>query len=114
MLAPCWAQAPEILQGSKATAASDVFSFGVVLHELLTWEIPWTGVDFWEIVSRLMCGERLPIPPVESLPGPDAPRFAGLPAYLALMQRCWAQEPERRPGFQQVVAELRQLIDQAP
>ncbi|KAL4439870.1 hypothetical protein ABPG75_002871 [Micractinium tetrahymenae] len=110
---PRWL-APEILQGAKATPASDVFSFGVVLHELLTWEIPWTGVDFWEIVSRLMSGERLPIPPVESLPGSDTRQFAGLPGYLALMQRCWAQDPEQRPGFRQIIEDLRRLVDLAP
>ncbi|KAL4419069.1 hypothetical protein ABPG77_010348 [Micractinium sp. CCAP 211/92] len=110
---PRWL-APEILLGGKATPASDVFSFGVVLHELLTWQIPWTGVDFWEIVSRLMCGERLPVPQAGSLPGPDAQQFAGLPAYLALMQHCWEQEPELRPSFRWIVEELRHIMDQAP
>lgn len=37
-------QAPEILEGGKATAASDVFSFGCVLFEILTWRLPWKGV----------------------------------------------------------------------
>jgi len=32
---------------------------------------------------------------------------AGLPRYLALMQRCWAADPAARPGFQEIAAELR-------
>lgn len=38
-----------------------------------------------------MDGHRLPIPPRDQLPGPDTARFAGLDAYIALMQRCWLQ-----------------------
>lgn len=34
-----WA-APETILGKEATKASDVFSFGVVLWELLTWRVP--------------------------------------------------------------------------
>lgn len=60
-----------------------------------------------------MSGERLPIPPMERLPGPDAQGFAGLPGYLALMQRCWAQEPELRPTFRQIVEELRCVASSA-
>ena len=40
LLNPRWL-APEVLTGHSATAASDVFSFGVVLWELLTWQLPW-------------------------------------------------------------------------
>jgi serine/threonine protein kinase len=40
LLNPRWL-APEVLMGHSATAASDVFSFGVVLWELLTWQLPW-------------------------------------------------------------------------
>jgi hypothetical protein len=30
------------------------------------------------------------------------------------MQRCWAQEPEGRPGFAEVIQELRRLLEQMP
>jgi serine/threonine protein kinase len=37
---PHWL-APEVLDGQQATPAADVFAFGVVLWEVLTWDIPW-------------------------------------------------------------------------
>jgi serine/threonine protein kinase len=110
---PRWL-APEILAGARATTASDVFSYGVILYELLTWTVPWGGADFWEIVSALTRGERLPIPDRASLPGPDTLRFAGLAGYIVLMQRCWAQEPTQRPDFEEIVQCLRRLLEEAP
>ncbi len=37
---PRW-MAPELLDGDPATPAADVFAFGVVMWEVLTWDIPW-------------------------------------------------------------------------
>ena len=37
---PRWL-APEVLDGQQATPAADVFAFGVVMWEVLTWDIPW-------------------------------------------------------------------------
>lgn len=33
-----------MLEGKPATSAADIFSFGLVLLELLTWRLPWAGV----------------------------------------------------------------------
>ena len=40
---PRWL-APEVLGGQRPSPPSDVYSFGVVLWELLTWELPYSGV----------------------------------------------------------------------
>jgi serine/threonine protein kinase len=45
---PGWL-APEIFAGEPATAASDVFSFGVVMWEVLTWQIPWSDANPWAV-----------------------------------------------------------------
>lgn len=57
----------------------------------------------------MVAGERLELPPREALPGPDTATFGGLEAYCALIQDCWAPEPEQRPGMAQVVRRLRAL-----
>lgn len=57
-----------------------------------------------QIIKPVSDGERLEIPPPEQLPGGG---FAGLPAYLDLLGRCWAQDPNDRPTFETVIKELR-------
>lgn len=79
----------------------------IVLHELLTWQLPFGPANPWHLVAHVLAGGRLDIPPREALPGPDTVQFGGLDGYIALMQQCWAQAQEERPNFQQVVQELR-------
>ncbi|PRW33138.1 Serine threonine- kinase CTR1 [Chlorella sorokiniana] len=110
---PRWL-APEVMRGGRATKASDVYAFGIVLHELLTWQLPFGPANPWHLVAHVLAGGRLDIPPREALPGTDTAAFACLDGYAALMQRCWAQAPDERPDFQQVVQELRALLAQAP
>jgi hypothetical protein len=86
-----------------------VFAFGVVLWELLTWELPWGTSNPWAIVAGVGSGGRPAIPAPHELPGPDSSAWPGLERYMALMGRCWHQNPLERPSFQEVVAELREL-----
>lgn len=61
-----------------------------------------------QLVSHVLSGGRLDLPTVEALPGGSSPALqAGLPGYVALMKRCWAQAPEQRPTFDDIVQELR-------
>jgi hypothetical protein len=45
---PRWL-APELMQGERATLASDVFAFGVVLWEVMTWQLPWGSANPWTV-----------------------------------------------------------------
>ncbi len=54
-----------------------------------------------------LSARRPDIPPREELPGADTAAFAGLDAYVGLMQACWAQDAQARPTFEQVVGELK-------
>ncbi|KAI3427399.1 hypothetical protein D9Q98_010314 [Chlorella vulgaris] len=108
---PRWL-APEVLRGEHATQAADVFAFGVVMWELLTWELPWTDVEVtpWQLVRQLSAGARLQLPPRAVLPGGNAGAFAGLDQYELLMQQCWAEAASERPPFSEVVGRLRPLF----
>jgi serine/threonine protein kinase len=104
---PRWL-APEVLGGKSPTAASDVFSFGVVMWELLTWKLPWSDTPtVLNIIGYVLEGGRLALPPVSELPGLKP--SDKLDAYISLMNQCWAQEPSARPDFNTIASELRKL-----
>ncbi len=62
-----------------------------------------------QLVFMITSGERLPVPALADLPGapPPAPLYE---AFVALMRRCWAQDPADRPTFSQVIVELRGIL----
>ena len=45
---PRWL-APEILGGRGYTFSSDVYSFGIVMWELMTWRLPWHDCGPWQV-----------------------------------------------------------------
>ncbi|XP_037345189.2 mitogen-activated protein kinase kinase kinase 20 isoform X1 [Pungitius pungitius] len=87
--------APEVIQSLPVSETCDTFSYGVVLWEMLTREIPFKGLEglqvAWLVVEK---NERLTIP-------------SGCPASFAeLMRSCWAAEPKERPMFKQILSTL--------
>ena len=46
--------APEVIAGMKYTEWADVFSYGVILWERLTWLPPYFGIDGPEVSNRVV------------------------------------------------------------
>ena len=104
---PRWL-APEVVRGGQAGMAADVYSFGIVLWELMTWDLPW-GHDTnpFSIINSIASGNTLPLPSVDSLKAGPLPCYD---AYIALMQQCWAADPAGRPSMDQVAQKLRGML----
>ncbi|PNH11808.1 putative serine/threonine-protein kinase [Tetrabaena socialis] len=107
---------PEIfdLANSTVTDKADMWALGVVLWEMLTGLVPWSGLGLIDIACRITVHkERLPTADIAAAPAPGSPVAAATgggarcpPRLLALMQQCWEDDPKRRPAAAEVVKEL--------
>ncbi|XP_061739681.1 tyrosine-protein kinase JAK1 [Nerophis ophidion] len=108
-VSPVFWYAPECLTLCKFYFASDVWSFGVTMYELITYCDPLKNP--MEMFSRLMgkCqGQTTIILLVNVLAeGKRLPRPDGCPERVYnLMRKCWEQAPEKRITFKQLIDEL--------
>merc|ERR1712194_372576 len=103
---PDW-MAPEVLDNEATTEVdfmqSDVFSFGSVLFELLTGQLPWYGLKHIQ-VARNVADKHLRADSASCEGGYPVPD-ASVPwrAEMAqLMHHCWQQKPASRPSFEEI------------
>ncbi|KAK8660795.1 hypothetical protein V6N13_051704 [Hibiscus sabdariffa] len=94
---PEW-MAPEVLRNEPANEKCDVYSFGVILWELVTLRIPWKGLNPMQVVGAVgFQNRRLEIP--EDVD----------PLVAQIIRECWQTEPHLRPSFAQLMSRLRHL-----
>ncbi|XP_054631731.1 hepatocyte growth factor receptor isoform X2 [Dunckerocampus dactyliophorus] len=85
----------ESLQTHKFTTKSDVWSFGVLLWELMTRGAPpYSDVNSFDITVFLLQGRRL-----------LQPEFCPDTLYTVMVE-CWHPKPERRPSFAELVSRI--------
>ncbi|XP_020103139.1 serine/threonine-protein kinase CTR1-like isoform X1 [Ananas comosus] len=95
---PEW-MAPEFLRGEPSNEKCDVYSFGVILWELLTMKQPWSGLSPAQVVGAVAFqNRRLTLPQGAS------------PDLAALVESCWADDPKQRPSFSSIVDTLKKLL----
>ncbi|MBV1861790.1 MAG: protein kinase [Nannocystaceae bacterium] len=90
--------APELLDGGKATAASDQFAFCVTMYEVLYGKRPFAGADVRGLAASIRCGEILLAPSGVSIPRR---------ARRAVVRGLSAEPGERFPSLHALLRELR-------
>lgn len=87
--------APEVIKNEPCSEKVDIWSYGIVLWELLTCEIPYRDVDssaiIWGVGNNNL---HLPIP-------------SACPEGLSLLiKQCWSVKPRNRPSFRIILNHL--------
>ncbi|KAJ6220475.1 hypothetical protein RDWZM_006287, partial [Blomia tropicalis] len=90
--------APEAIAFRKFTSASDVWSFGIVCWEVMSYgERPYWTWSNQDVIKSIEKGYRLP-PPI------DCPEVV-----YQIMLECWQKDRAHRPTFNQIVKTLDKL-----
>ncbi|KAJ4935466.1 hypothetical protein JOQ06_016999 [Pogonophryne albipinna] len=87
--------APEVIKLSLFSKSSDVWSFGVLLWELLTGEVPYREIDALAVAYGVAMN-KLTLPVPSTCPEP----------FAQLLAECWSPNPRSRPSFSSILQRL--------
>uniref|UniRef100_A0A7N8XY52 Mitogen-activated protein kinase kinase kinase 7 n=1 Tax=Mastacembelus armatus TaxID=205130 RepID=A0A7N8XY52_9TELE len=96
--------APEVFEGSNYSEKCDVFSWGIILWEVITRRKPFDeiGGPAFRIMWAVHNGTRPPL--IKNLPKPIE----------SLMTRCWSKDPTQRPSMEEIVKIMTHLMAYFP
>ncbi|XP_008148454.2 ankyrin repeat and protein kinase domain-containing protein 1 [Eptesicus fuscus] len=97
---------PEMfLQSNMAPGPKyDVYSFGIVIWDILTQKKPYSGLNMMNIIIRVAAGMRPSLQSVSNEWPGEAQQMGDL------MKRCWDQDPKKRPCFPDITVETDLLL----
>lgn len=92
--------APEVFEGSNYTEKCDIFSWGIILWEVLSRRKPFDEIagSAYRIMWAVHLGERPPL--IQGCP----------PPIEKLMTRCWDKDPSNRPTMEEAVHVMSRLF----
>lgn len=89
-----WSAPEQFCDSSCISPTTPVYSFGIILWEIVTRKEPFAGIHPTRLVGLVLGGLRPEIP--SACPS----------AYRALIEQCWDGEPSSRPNWSQILSEL--------
>jgi len=97
----CHWMAPEVIKNEPYGLPSDVYSFGIVLYEILARQTPYKGIEPKFISYQVVNMKKRPDINLIPVTCPDELK--------SVMFRCWNENPALRPTFSEIVRELSSL-----
>ena len=98
---PFWA-APEIIKSGKYSPKADVYSFAIVMYEMIARKDPYGNLNSIQVPFKVADeGLRPVIPSI-------CPQ-----SYRVLMKQCWSQEPRSRPTFKYVIEKFVNILNES-
>ncbi|XP_075453778.1 tyrosine-protein kinase FRK isoform X2 [Ascaphus truei] len=92
--------APEAIRYGKFTIKSDVWAYGILLYEIVTYgKMPYPGLTGRQALEKLEQGYRIPQPP-------NCP----LDLYNIMLE-CWKKMPDERPTFETLTWKFEDFFD---
>jgi len=91
--------APETLRGEHYGEAVDMYSFGILIWEVVTEEVPYEGLAPLKVASEVAYNNTRP-----KIPASCPPDVA------QLISMCWHNKAKKRPSFSSIVQMLEQII----
>ena len=89
--------APEIMKGGTINKKCDIYSYGMLLFEIVTLELPFKDATDQMVIFYVLSKEQ------PSLPQSDSK----CPPFLRhLIFTCWVEDPSDRPSFQEIILAL--------
>lgn len=103
-------RAPELLRvpgaHPRGTQKGDVYSFGIILYEVVGRKGPWGSLVDRYNIQELLCGVASGMepplrPPLDTLKAPEYVQRC--------LRECWAEDPDERPDFKLVRVRLKEM-----
>jgi serine/threonine protein kinase len=89
-----------VMQFKEFNEKADVYSFGIVLWELLTRKEPFAHHNNYSKFRKAVCQKH---------ERPEIPEDTE-PSLRTLIEQCWAPDPNKRPSFKQIISHLDNVI----
>jgi len=93
--------APEVMTRGQVSKPADVWSFGVVIWEIVEWEKPYHQIESNTDVMRKVCNAGMRLEKPSRIPFPEK--------LWKIVLSCWDADPKARPSFQELYMKLGEL-----
>jgi len=90
---PLW-MGPEVMMGKPLDEKADVYSYGVLLWEMVTQQIPFPTMNSFHVFKRAICVQNVR-PPVDNIDNENI---------VNLLNVSWDRNPASRPSFEEIIA----------